>query len=215
MKTFLKDNKVKVRISYFLIIILLSIGVKNVYFPSQDQIQKSFRSECEVIIDRLIAQRWQGDSGLKILNSRKDIILKFDLPEMVRSGNRISHKYRYFWTGGEGMFVVGPPKVIIISLYPKRRLEGNSILSYGGYGIDRDELIHVLIDELVSASMGGEQFVDGEASCQEEREAWELAEDALDFFHGKDIVIPASFSPPVYGVDNKNYISVLNYLKYE
>ena len=135
-----------------------------------------------------------------------------------------------FNSGGEGLYTPGPPERIKISLYSVNDLKKqktytniggkqvlgtfipNDVLSFGNYGIPRSELIHVLIDEFVSASMGGEQFVNGVASKQEELDAWILAEDALRTFYGNKIEISASFSKPQYGPDNPAYVEACFFL---
>lgn len=211
----MQNHSCKYRIMSIIVITILGLMVFFKYKSTEGMVQDYFRSECKVITDRLIAQNWYGKCGNKILSN--SITIEFELPHMIKVGNTISHTYneKDFFGGGEGMYLVGPPEKIKISLYPIVDLnsQGKDVLRYGSYGIKRSELVHVLVDELVSASMKGEQFINGEASKQEELEAWRLAESALCCFYNHRVKIPASYSKPQYGPNNPNYQSVCYIVK--
>jgi hypothetical protein len=218
------------RIISLLIIFSLSFLAYYYYTPTRGEVQDYFRKECEIINKRLLAQKWYGECGEKIL--KNNVAIEFEIPHMVKAGRRVLYVYEDedFHSGGEGMYISGPPERIKISLYHINELTNqktyvniggekvlgtfipNDILSYGNYGIPRSELLHVLIDELVSASMEGKQFVNGSASKQEELNAWILAENALKTFYGNKMEIPASFSKPQYGPNNTSYVEVCFFL---
>jgi hypothetical protein len=211
----MERHSCKYRIVSVFIITILGLIVFFKYKPTDGMVQDYFRSECLVITERLIAQNWHGECGNKILSN--SIAIEFELPYMLKVGNSVHHTYKEkeFFGGGEGIYLVGPPEKIKISLYPITELDSyeKDVLRYGSYGIKRSELVHILIDELVSASMKGEQFINGEASKQEELEAWRLAESALCCFYNHRVKIPASYSKPQYGPNNPNYRSVCYLLK--
>ena len=75
------------------------------------------------------------------------------------------------------------------------------------WGPQQDEFIHVLIDELASRVQRGAYFVNGEASNQEEIDAWNAAEEAVKAYYGDNghYVMGMSSEPPTYGEDNKFY----------
>jgi hypothetical protein len=203
----------KCRIVYLFIIACLLFLVHLRYKPTKDNTQDFFRDECRFIRDRLIAQKWKGECGRKILEN--DVIIDFELPHMVKVGRRVLFVYEEeeFHEGGEGIYLPNFPERIKISLYHINQFSNDfRSIRFGNCEISRAELIHVLVDELVSASMKGGQFVDGGASKQEEIEAWEFAEDAVYHFYNSDIDISASYSKPQYGENNENYKSVCNYL---
>lgn len=211
------------RFKYIYIIIIVLI-IFSIFFNKHDKTHIHFLNEVDTIKTRLIERKWLGECGEKILKNK--IRITFSLPKKKKVGNRIVFIYDedYFNDGGEGIYFSKPNDEIKISLYQKKQfyakfksqlenIKKNDIIQYGDYCILRAELIHVLIDELVSASMEGKQFIDGGASRQEEFEAWYLAEKALkSFYKNSDKIFYFNYSKPNYGKDNFNYIPCCDFL---
>jgi hypothetical protein len=101
---------------------------------------------------------------------------------------------------------------IYIGLYHVSELKHKNVrlLRYADYVIPEDEFIHILIDELLSRYQLGTFFINGEASHQEELDAWEAAEEAVKAYYDDENykVNGLSSSPPKYGPDNPYYIQV-------
>jgi len=176
-----------------------------------------YADRSEYIVNKLKETEWGKTSrGKKILRSFDRTELRFITPQkMVTNNGIIYYSYENSVLNGpaEGMMAIEQGVFrIYISLYninDKSLRKDVKTFDYLEFSIPEDELVHILVDELLSRYHAGNFFVDGEASVQEEQDAWRASEEALQaYYDDPEYKIGFSFSEPKYGASNIFYRKV-------
>ena len=203
----------------FYVILLLSILSMSTYFfvfyqraDYQSSVDIYYATKARRIIEDLKNTEWgKGDRGQKILGSFKEKELRIAMPKLVYINNKKHYTYDRDIVEGPSCGLTLKNKgvfTIYISTYHLSELsENRKIIVYADSGIPEDEFISILVDELLSRYWEGKYFVDGEASIQEEIDAWNASEEAVKAYYRDDNykVNYHSGQPPSYGPSNPSY----------
>jgi hypothetical protein len=216
-------KRLKNRVRLYIIIALLIFSFSTVSYLHYVQIRTAtsldvyFSNQAETFVERLKLTVWGNTSrGKNILNTFNKEEFSVITPRLLM----LNGKRHYFYnskilesaSSGAMVKYVGQ-FTIYIGLYHSSELNDvnhRRIVSYMDFSIPEDEFIHILIDELVSRYWEGKFFIEGEASIQEERDAWNAAEEAVKAYYNnnKYFVRVHSSQPPGYGPSSDKYIKI-------
>ena len=211
--------KTKIRTCVFGFLLLSGIsiyfytGLLNV--DDRTSVDKYYGEQAEEIVKKLKKTDWGKSSrGKKILNAFATSEIRIITPSKIMYKDKEYSIYegKILNSPAEGMMAIERGVFrIYISVYDENDLDIDvKTIDYMNYKIPEDEFIHILIDELLSRHQRGYFFIDGEASRQEEEDAWLAAEEAVKAFYDDDSysVRGLSHGFPNYGPNNIFYMMV-------
>jgi hypothetical protein len=197
------------------VIILIYTSFLNV--DDRTNVDKFYGSEATRIVKELKNTKWGKSSrGRKILAAYREKEIRIITPKKIKHNENVYYSYEddVLLGPAEGMMAIEQGVFrIYISVYNKNDgslKEGVKTIDFMEFRIPEDEFIHILVDELLSRHQRGFFFVDGEASWQEEIDAWEAAEESVQAYYNDENYVVYGFSqmPPNYGPDNDFYMRV-------
>jgi hypothetical protein len=209
------STKVRVYVFGFLIIAasFTSYYLNAIKHDDRNEIDRFFGDQAEFVVQKLKKTDWGKTSrGRKVLSAFRTEEIRVIWPARIRVGEH-SHYYinSDFVNGASSgvMTIENGIYRIYIGIYHESEIKvrRTRIIQKGEYVMPEDEFVHVLVDELVSRAQRGLYFVHGEASKQEELDAWNAAEEAVKAYYNNPyyFVDGLSASPPKYGPNNPFY----------
>ena len=211
------------KVRFYTSLLLIISGVTIIFYTSilnvddRTTVDKFYGNEAKTLIESLKNTEWGNSSrGRKILSAFREEEIRVVTPTEIRINSSSHYTYDNGILSGpaEGMMSVEKGVFRIhISLYNKyddSSIPNGKTIEFMDFSISEDEFIHILVDELLSRHQRGYFFVEGEASEQEEMDAWLAAEEAVKAYYRNEnySVIGLSNSSPRYGPDNRLYIKV-------
>jgi hypothetical protein len=213
--------KFKTKVRFYTFITLLSATILTTIYLSFIKTDNSttldhhYGKSAELIVERLSLTDWGRTSrGRKILSAFHLDEIRIVVPHSIQVNDKIYYQYDddVINSASSGAMVKYQGSyTIYIGVYHISEIQNKSqLIRYMDYAIPEDEFIHVLIDELLSRHQRGVYFVDGEASWQEEIDAWNASEEAVRSYYSDDHyqVDGMSHAFPKYGPITDNYIEV-------
>ena len=208
-------KRLKNRVRLYITIALLIFSFSTVSYLHYAQIRTAtsldvyFSNQAETFIERLKLTVWGNTSrGKIILNTFNKEEFSVITPRllMIKGERHYLYNSNILESASSGAMIkyVGQ-FTIYIGLYHSSELNDVSdrrIVSYMEFAIPEDEL--------VSRYWEGKFFIEGEASIQEERDAWNAAEEAVKAYYNdsKYFVGVHSSQPPGYGPSSDKYIKI-------
>lgn len=209
--------KTKVRfytfVSLLVATILTTVYLNFIKTDDSTTVDHHYAKNAELIVDQLKMTQWGKTSrGKKILSAFHIEEVRIITPFKVTVNGNDHYAYRHDIIGSasSGAMVKEHGQYqILIGVYHIKDLSSSEkrLIRYMDYAIPEDEFIHILVDELTSRRLEGMYFVDGEASQEEELDAWRASEEAVKAYYGDPSyqIKEFSHSCPKYGPSNEKY----------